>query len=120
MTQEELTDRLWKELCRRHPPALLIGQLPNNLQKYNYVNQKPYEAVVIGRLTPHELLQMPTEPVCEALLEGIPVYLHLDQSFCRCPKGVLLKRYLYERMDRLLMLGVRSLPRGTGRTGNFC
>ncbi len=111
MTEEELTERLWQELCRLKPPALLIGTPPNGLRKYNYVNNKPYEAVVIGGLTPCELLQMPTDPVCEALLEGIPVWLWQDQSFRHSKKGILLKRHLYEHMDRLLLLGVMPLER---------
>lgn len=117
MTEEELVELLWQRL-QAHlqprsplPAALLIGEPPKSLQKYNYVNEKPYEAVVIGVLSPSELLQMPTETVCQALLEGIPVYLWEKQPFLKAEKGILLRRHLQAHMDRLLLLGVIPLER---------
>ncbi len=109
MTEEELVEVLWQRVQSQLPPALLIGTAPDSLQKYNYVNERPYEAVVIGELSPSELLQMPTEPVCQALLEGMPVYLWRKQPFLRAKKGILLKRHLQAQMDRLLLLGISPL-----------
>lgn len=111
MTEEELVEQLWQRLQSQLPKALLIGKAPNGLQKFNYVNNTPYEAVVIGELSAAELLQMPTEPVCQALLEGLPVYLWCRQPFRQAKKGILLKRYLQAHMDRLLLLGVQSLDK---------
>lgn len=119
MTEEELVELLWQRLqAQTHSPvvtskpaALLLGTAPNGLQKFYYVNKKPYEAVIIGALSPSELLQMPTEPVCQALLEGLPVYLWTKQPFLKAEKGILLKRHLQAHIDRLLLLGVTPLER---------
>lgn len=56
--------------------ALLMGKEPGAAFEYDYVNQEPYEAVVIGSLTLSQLLRFREEPVLQALAEGKPVYLY--------------------------------------------
>lgn len=56
--------------------ALLIGREPGLDLGYDYVEDGPYEAVVIGSLTLSELLRFREERVLTALAEGKPVYLY--------------------------------------------
>ena len=56
--------------------ALLIGTAPAAALGYTYVQEAPYEAVVIGSLTLGQLLCFWEEPVLEALAEGKPVVLY--------------------------------------------
>ena len=55
--------------------ALLIGDAPGALE-YEYVTAPPYDAVVIGSLTPGQLLRFREERVLEAVGEGKAVYLY--------------------------------------------
>lgn len=55
--------------------ALLIGRKPGALE-FDYVDAPPYDAVVIGSLTPGQLLRFREERVLEALGEGKGVYLY--------------------------------------------
>lgn len=54
--------------------ALLIGTRPP--LEYEFVENGPYEAVVIGSLTLSQLLRFSEQPVLEALAKGIPVVLY--------------------------------------------
>ena len=54
--------------------ALLVGTRPP--LPFEYVSEKPYDAVVIGSLTLGQLLQFDHETVLEALANGISVYLY--------------------------------------------
>ncbi len=54
--------------------ALLIGNPPP--LAFEYVQEAPYEAVVIGSLTLGQLLRFEEGPVLEALAAGMPVYLY--------------------------------------------
>ena len=54
--------------------ALLIGSRPP--LGYEFVTEKPYEAVVIGSLTLGQLLRFREESALEALAEGKPVVLY--------------------------------------------
>ena len=54
--------------------ALLIGEAPG--LDYEYVQEPPYEAVVIGSLTLGQLLRFREERVLAALGEGKTVYLY--------------------------------------------
>ena len=54
--------------------ALLIGDAPG--LDYEYVQEPPYEAVVIGSLTLGQLLRFREERVLMALAEGKVVYLY--------------------------------------------
>ena len=56
--------------------ALLIGAAPGMELGYVYVQEPPYEAVVIGSLTLGQLLRFREERVLEALGEGKAVYLY--------------------------------------------
>ena len=56
--------------------ALLIGQEPGTELGYAYVQEPPYEAVVIGSLSLAQLLRFREERVLIALAEGKPVYLY--------------------------------------------
>ena len=55
--------------------ALLIGNMPTAPLEFSYVQEKPYDAVVIGSLTLGQLIHFHQELVLEALAHGIPVYL---------------------------------------------
>ena len=54
--------------------ALLIGKEPP--LAYEFVQQPPYDAVVIGSLTLGQLLRFREERVLEALAEGKPVVVY--------------------------------------------
>ena len=56
--------------------ALLIGKEPAAPMDYCYVQEPPYEAVVIGSLSLGQLLRFRQEPVLEALAQGKPVLLY--------------------------------------------
>ena len=56
--------------------ALLIGKEPPCALGCSYVQEAPYDCVVIGSLTLGELLQFHNEAVLEALAEGKPVTLY--------------------------------------------
>lgn len=54
--------------------ALLIGKEPP--LAYEYVKERPYEAVVIGSLELGQLLHFHEERVLSALAQGMPVVLY--------------------------------------------
>ena len=56
--------------------ALLIGKEPGQELGYEYVQNAPFDAVVIGALTLGQLLRFQEERVLEALAEGKSVYLY--------------------------------------------
>lgn len=56
--------------------ALLLGKEPAMELGFQYVQEQPYEAVVIGSLSLSQLLRFREEAVLEALAEGKPVYLY--------------------------------------------
>lgn len=56
--------------------ALLIGKEPGMELGFQYVQEPPYETVVIGSLTLAELLRFREERVLGALADGKPVYLY--------------------------------------------
>lgn len=109
MNLEQLTDAVLQRLQQGKPRALLIGKLQEIDHNYNYVNEKPYEAVVLGTLTPGQLLQMPTDAVCCALLEGVPVYLSSRQMWHGSKRAKALCRELAAAEQRLFRLGVIPL-----------
>ena len=57
-------------------PALLIGKEPGVELGFRYVQEKPYDAVVIGSLSLSGLLRFREDAVLEALAEGKTVYLY--------------------------------------------
>lgn len=56
--------------------ALLVGNEPQWPLGYRYVQEEPYDAVVIGSLTIGQLLHFSNEQVLSALAEGVPVILY--------------------------------------------
>ena len=56
--------------------ALLIGREPGAELGFDYVQEPPYEAVVIGSLTLGQLLSFREERVLEALAQGKQVLLY--------------------------------------------
>ena len=56
--------------------ALLIGERPDPELGFSYVQEKPYEAVVIGSLSLSQLLRFRDQRVLEALGEGKQVLLY--------------------------------------------
>ena len=56
--------------------ALLIGNTPGCDLGFAYTDTLPYEAVVIGSLSPGQLLRFRQEAVLQALTEGKSVYLY--------------------------------------------
>ena len=56
--------------------ALLIGTEPHMDLGYSYVNQKPFDAVVIGSLPLSQALYFSDERVLEALAEGLSVVMY--------------------------------------------
>lgn len=56
--------------------ALLIGDAPAVPLEFSYVQEKPYEAVVIGSLKLGQLLRFDQEEALDALAAGMPVYLY--------------------------------------------
>ena len=56
--------------------ALLLGKEPGAELGFQYVQEEPYDAVVIGSLSLSQLLRFQEETVLEALAEGKPVYLY--------------------------------------------
>ena len=94
MNLDQLTDAVWQRLEERKPRALLIGQPPDWDGPYCYVAVPPYDAVVLGIMSPGELLHMPSDPVCRALLDGQPVYLWQPQPYRACKHAKALCREL--------------------------
>lgn len=109
MNLDGLTDAVWKRLEWEKPRALLIGKAPINYHKYIYVNQEPYEVVVLGVLPPGRLLHMPDEIVCQALLDGIPVRLWHEQLHHTGNRSHPLRQALYEAERRLIRYGVQII-----------
>jgi hypothetical protein len=56
--------------------ALLLGQAPERSLGYTYVQEPPYDGIVIGSMTLGELLYFRREPVLSALAEGKPVVIY--------------------------------------------
>lgn len=56
--------------------ALLIGKEPVAAMDYCYVQEEPYDAVVIGSLSLGQLLRFQEERVFQALADGKSVFLY--------------------------------------------
>lgn len=109
MNLDEITELVQKRLEAAKPRALLIGDAPPWEGPYQWVEQAPYEVVVLGLLTPGQLLQMPTDPVCQALLTDQPVYLWPHQPYRQSKTARLLCRELAAAEQHLKQLGVQPL-----------
>ena len=85
--------------------AYLIGKAPPLPLGYEYGENEPYDAVVIGSLTLQQLLRFREERVLSALAEGVPVFLYtpgLPQS----PKNRALAASLAASQRELKNWGV--------------
>ena len=110
---QAVTHRVLEGLNAQLPPALLVGGEPQESLGYRYVTEKPYEAVVIGSLTPGQLLAFRNERALAALAEGIPVYLYtpgLPGNGCK--NRALLSRFAsaQRELKALGVLFIRSTP----------
>ena len=56
--------------------ALLIGREPDRVLPYAYVQEPPYDGVVIGSLPFSQALRLTDERILRALAEGKPVVLY--------------------------------------------
>ncbi len=84
--------------------ALLIGDAPEGLP-FSYVQDGPYEAVVIGSLRLSQLLHFHEEAVLVALAEGKPVHLYTP-GLPQVPKNRALAASLATAQRELKNWGV--------------
>ena len=85
--------------------ALLIGQEPLLGTGYTYVQQPPYDAVVIGSLTLSELMSCSRQEVLQALAQGMPVVLYTP-GLPQVPHNRPLAATLASRQRELKSWGV--------------
>jgi len=85
--------------------ALLIGRGPHGDLGYTYVQEPPYEAVVIGSLTLGELLCFHNECILQALAEGKNVVLYTP-GLPAVPQNRALAAALAARQRELKNWGV--------------
>ena len=85
--------------------ALLVGQEPGAALGFEYGNEPPWEAVVIGSLSLSELLRFREERVLEALAEGKAVYLYTP-GLPAAPKNRALAASLASAQRELKNWGV--------------
>ena len=85
--------------------ALLIGKEPDQMLGFQYVQDLPYEAVVMGSLTLSQLLRFREERVLSALAEGKTVYLYVP-GLPEAPKNRALSASLAAAQRELKNWGV--------------
>lgn len=91
--------------------ALLLGKEPVAALGYQYVEEAPYEAVVIGSLPLGQLLRFREEQVLDALAQGKPVYLYTP-GLPESPKNRALAASLAAAQRELKNWGVRFTDGG--------
>lgn len=118
---EALLQRITEKVLQRlndKPKAFCIGTPPEDFP-FQPVDKPPYEAVVLCTLTPAQLLSMPDDTVCRALLEGLPVYLceeGLEHRKFSKTSAKSLYSLLLSKERQLKNLGVQSLMKAeTGK-----
>ena len=94
--------------------ALLIGSEPGQELGFRYVQEPPYEAVVIGSLSLSQLLRFREEQVLSALAEGKSVYLYVP-GLPEVPKNRALSASLAEAQRELKNWGVLFTDGGRKR-----
>ena len=94
--------------------ALLVGKEPGLDLGFQYVQEPPYEAVVIGSLTLPQLLRFCEESVLEALAEGKSVYLYTP-GLPEAPKNRALAGSLTAAQRELKNWGVLFTDGGRKR-----
>ena len=95
-------------------PALLIGSEPGQELGFRYVQEPPYEAVVIGSLTLSQLMRFREERVLAALAEGKSVYLYVP-GLPEAPKNRALSASLAAAQRELKNWGVLFTDGGRKR-----
>lgn len=94
--------------------ALLIGAEPGQELGFCYVQEPPYEAVVMGSLTLSQLLRFREERVLAALAEGKSVYLYVP-GLPEAPKNRALSASLAAAQRELKNWGVLFTDGGRKR-----
>ena len=94
--------------------ALLIGKEPDQMLGFQYVQDLPYEAVVMGSLTLSQLLRFREERVLSALAEGKAVYLYVP-GLPEAPKNRALSASLAAAQRELKNWGVLFTDGGRKR-----
>lgn len=85
--------------------ALLIGSEPTTALGYSYVQEMPYDAVVIGSLSLGQLLRFREETVFSAIAEGKTVLLYTP-GLPEAPKNRALSASLAAAQRELKNWGV--------------
>lgn len=85
--------------------ALLIGKEPMCGLGYTYVQEAPYDAVVIGSLSRSQALRLTDDRVLDALAEGKPVILY-GPGFPDAPKNRALAASLASGRRELKNWGI--------------
>ena len=85
--------------------ALLIGKEPDAELSYTYVQEAPFDAVVIGSLNLSQLLRFRDEAVLSALAEGKTVFLYTP-GLPEAPKNRALSAALASAQRELKNWGV--------------
>ena len=94
--------------------ALLIGKEPDQMLGFQYVQDLPYEAVVMGSLTLSQLLRFREERVLSALAEGKTGYLYVP-GLPEAPKNRALSASLAAAQRELKNWGVLFTDGGRKR-----
>ena len=94
--------------------ALLVGKEPGMDLGFQYVQEEPYEAVVIGSLQLSELIRFRQGQVLSALARGIPVYLYTP-GLPEAPKNRALAGSLTAAQRELKNWGVLFTDGGRKR-----
>ena len=94
--------------------ALLVGKEPGTELGFQYVQEPPYDVVVIGSLTLSQLLRFREERVLTALAEGKPVYLYTP-GLPEAPKNRALSGSLTAAQRELKNWGVLFTDGGRKR-----
>ena len=94
--------------------ALLIGKEPGIELGFQYVQEPPYDTVVIGSLSLSRLLQFREEAVLTALAEGKPVYLYTP-GLPEAPKNRALSGSLTAAQRELKNWGILFTDGGRKR-----
>ena len=94
--------------------AMLLGKEPGMELGFQYVQDPPYDAVVIGSLTLSQLLRFREETVLAALAEGKPVYLYTP-GLPEAPKNRALSGSLTAAQRELKNWGILFTDGGRKR-----
>ena len=115
-TLDRLAEEVYRRLSRKKLRVKRIGSMPPMELDAEFVKDSSFDVLFLGILSPGELLTMPSEPVCHALLNGIPVYLWKEQPYRNAKFAGALRRELAAAQERLVQLGVRPVGGNSGWT----